>query len=44
MSNVKNLIAACINCYDENDVFTIAIGDDSHDPKKFYHYRTIRRR
>lgn len=35
MSNVKNLIAACINCYEENDVFTIGIGDDSHDPKNF---------
>ncbi|QBN09472.1 hypothetical protein E2E36_05565 [Enterobacter cloacae complex sp.] len=35
MSNVKNFIAACINCYEENDVFTIGIGDDSHDPKNF---------
>ncbi|MBO2916001.1 hypothetical protein [Enterobacter sichuanensis] len=35
MSNVKNLVAACINCYEENDVFTIGIGDDSHDPKNF---------
>ncbi|WP_449506757.1 hypothetical protein [Enterobacter hormaechei] len=35
MSNVKNLIAACINCYEENDVFTIGIGDDRHDPKNF---------
>ncbi|KZP69526.1 hypothetical protein A3N40_13735 [Enterobacter cloacae subsp. dissolvens] len=35
MSNVKNLIAACINCYEENDVFTIGIGDDNHDPKNF---------
>jgi hypothetical protein len=26
MSNVKNLFAACINCYEENDVFTIGIG------------------
>ncbi|MBN6399441.1 hypothetical protein M2M22_17455 [Enterobacter hormaechei] len=35
MSNVKNIIAACINCYEENDVFTIGIGDDNHDPKNF---------
>ncbi|MDR0173145.1 hypothetical protein [Enterobacter sichuanensis] len=35
MSNVKNLIAACINCYEENDVFTIGIGDDNHDPENF---------
>lgn len=35
MSNVKSLIAACINCYEENDVFTIGVGDDSHDPKNF---------
>ncbi|MCX4181023.1 hypothetical protein [Enterobacter sp. HSTU-ASh6] len=35
MSNVKNLIAACINCYEENDVFTIGIGDDIHDPINF---------
>ncbi|EOZ4640799.1 hypothetical protein ACQRKX_003786 [Enterobacter cloacae] len=35
MSNVKNLIAACINCYEENDVFTIGIRDDNHDPKNF---------
>ncbi|KLG16248.1 hypothetical protein YA52_17610 [Enterobacter roggenkampii] len=35
MSNVKNLIAACINCYKENDVFTIGIGDDNHGPKNF---------
>jgi hypothetical protein len=35
MSNVKNFIAACINCYEENDVFTIGIGDDNHDPKNF---------
>ena len=35
MRNVKSLIAACINCYEENDVFTIGVGDDSHDPKNF---------
>lgn len=35
MSNVKNFFAACINCYEENDVFTIGIGDDNHDPKNF---------
>lgn len=35
MSNVKNFIAACINCYEENYVFTIGIGDDSHEPKNF---------
>lgn len=33
MSNVKNLIAAYINCFEENDVLTIGIGDDTHDPK-----------
>ncbi|HID3221815.1 TPA: hypothetical protein ACXGFD_002891 [Enterobacter cloacae] len=35
MSNVKSLIAACINCYEENDVLIIGIGDDTHDPKNF---------
>ncbi|KAE8275037.1 hypothetical protein ACNPM1_14710 [Enterobacter pseudoroggenkampii] len=35
MSNVKNLIAAYINCFEENDVLTIGIGDDTHDPKNF---------
>lgn len=35
MSNVKILIAACINCYEENDVLIIGIGDDTHDPKNF---------
>ena len=41
MSNVNNFSAMCINCYEEDDVFTIGIGDDSHD-QKLYHYRTIR--
>ncbi|QGW86167.1 hypothetical protein EAAEB30_05485 [Enterobacter asburiae] len=35
MSNVKNLIAAYINCFEENDVLTIGIGDDTHEPKNF---------
>lgn len=35
MSNVNNFSAMCINCYEEDDVFTIGIGDDSHDPKNF---------
>ncbi|MFX2608698.1 hypothetical protein [Enterobacter mori] len=35
MSNVKNIIAASINCYEENDVLTVGIGDDNHDPKNF---------
>lgn len=35
MSIIKNLVATCINCAEENDVLTIGIGDDSHDPKKF---------
>lgn len=43
MSNVKNLISVCINCYGEKDVFTIGIGL-AIMIKKFYHYRTIRRR
>ena len=30
MSNVNNFSAMCINCYEEDDVFTIGIGDDSH--------------
>lgn len=33
MSIIKNLVATCINCAEENDVLTIGIGDDSHDPK-----------
>ncbi|RHI04029.1 hypothetical protein DW184_09975 [Enterobacter cloacae] len=35
MSNVNNFSAMCINYYEEDDVFTIGIGDDSHDPKNF---------
>ncbi|HCT7900766.1 TPA: hypothetical protein OT849_004868 [Enterobacter cloacae] len=35
MSNVKSLIAACINCYKENDVLIIGIGDDDYAPKNF---------
>ncbi|WP_130626538.1 Imm10 family immunity protein [Enterobacter sp. A8] len=35
MSIIKNLVATCINCAEENDVLTIGIGDDSHDPKNF---------
>ena len=35
MSIIKNLVATCIKCAEENDVLTIGIGDDSHDPKKF---------
>lgn len=35
MSNVNNFSAMCINCYEEDDVFTIGIGDDSHEPKNF---------
>lgn len=33
MSIIKNLVATCIKCAEENDVLTIGIGDDSHDPK-----------
>lgn len=35
MSIIKNLVATCINCAEENDVLTIGIGDDSNDPKNF---------
>ncbi|MEG6292895.1 hypothetical protein [Enterobacter bugandensis] len=35
MSIVKNLVATCINCVEENNVLSIGIGDDTHDPKNF---------
>lgn len=35
MSIIRSLVATCINCAEENDVLTIGIGDDSHDPKNF---------
>lgn len=35
MSNVNGFSAMCINYYKEDDVLTIGIGDDTHDPKNF---------
>jgi hypothetical protein len=41
MSIIKNLVATCINCAEENDVLTIGIGMTAMI-QKIYHYRTIR--
>ncbi|NUL38303.1 Imm10 family immunity protein [Kosakonia sacchari] len=35
MSKIREFIAVCVNCYKEDDVLTIGIGDDAHDPKNF---------
>ena len=35
MVEIKELKASCINCYEEDDVLTIGVGDDANDPKNF---------
>lgn len=35
MSNVNSFSAMCVNCYKEDDVLTIGVGDDTHEPKNF---------
>lgn len=35
MNKIKKFTAVCVNCYEEDDVLTIGVGDDDHDPKNF---------
>lgn len=35
MSKMKKFNAICVNCYEEDDVLTIGLGDDTHDPQNF---------
>lgn len=35
MSKIKKFNAVCVNCYEEDDVLIIGVGDDTHDPKNF---------
>lgn len=35
MSSIKKIDAVCVTCSDEDDVLTLAVGDDKRDPKKF---------
>ncbi|WP_205955473.1 hypothetical protein [Pantoea stewartii] len=36
MISTKKIDAICVNCSDEDDVLTLAVGDDNSDPKKFF--------
>ncbi|EOI3548988.1 hypothetical protein ACMSZT_003842 [Cronobacter dublinensis] len=36
MSSTKKIDAICVNCSDEDDVLTLAVGDDNSDPKNFF--------
>ncbi len=35
MSKIREFKAICVNCYEEDDVLTIGVGDDADDPKNF---------
>ncbi len=35
MIKIRQFNAVCVNCYEEDDVLTIGIGDDAHAPKNF---------
>lgn len=35
MNKIKEFTAVCVNCYEEDDVLTIGVGDDAHDPRNF---------
>ncbi len=35
MNSTKKIEAVCVNCIDEDDVLTLAVGDDKSDPKNF---------
>lgn len=35
MIKIREFNAVCVNCYEEDDVLTIGIGDDAHEPKNF---------
>lgn len=35
MNKIKEFTAVCVNCYEEDDVLTIGVGDDAHDPINF---------
>lgn len=35
MNTTKKIDAVCVNCIDEDDVLTLAFGDDKSDPKNF---------
>lgn len=35
MNFTKKINAVCIECIDEDDVLTLAVGDDKHNPKNF---------
>lgn len=35
MNSTKKIDAVCVNCSDEDDVLTLAVGDDKSDPKNF---------
>lgn len=36
MINIQTFNAVCISCSDEDDVLTIGVGDDNHDPKSYF--------
>ena len=35
MDTIKHFKAACVNCYEEDDVLTIGVGDDACSPQNF---------
>jgi len=36
MISTNKIDAICVNCSDEDDVLTLAVGDDNGDPKNFF--------
>lgn len=41
MVEIKAFDAVCANVADEDEVLTLGVGDDAHDPDHFFYHREI---
>ncbi len=41
MIGIKTFNAVCANVANEDEVLTLGVGDDAHDPDHFFYHREI---